>query len=664
MKLLYSILSAAAVILLCCSNAVASGYKVTLKGVMEESYVLYGWHWGEKYSIDTIKAHKGKAVFKGEKNLECGTYRISDLDGKRTVDFTVPVGNDNFRAEYKLQERKIWLKKGNRENSLYVEFQNLINWEWEEIGDKDKFMARLTDIQERIAAQVPGTLVDIILTNNLFAPQTAIELERKFPFGNTIISNTDFIRDKVHQYLGLLQQDRYETIKEGVYNMIGSGATRELQGKLAHTAYEFFYNTKVMGHEGIAVEIARDWFLSDKLEWPNEEGKFMLHTFVEFNRHSLLGMEAPELNLKDTSGNTISLHSMDSEYTILYFYTDECRSCKEETPKLVDFVNGYDQGALSVYAVYADGNPDKWKKYIESNLFIWHPFINWVNVYDPDYSSGFQILYNVIKTPQIFLLDKEMNIIGRGLSVDMLKEILESKNALGNQTRDLLDKSFASMVDDTGAIREVIDTILANDEGNIERNKDFIWDSYISLGRSNIYSLQEEAVWVAEKYILGKPELWRKRLLDKVKEEVRKFNMNRLGEKAAEITLERVDGSSIALSDVTTKYKVLYFYRPNCGMCSEVTPKMARLYRGFKEKLDIEFVAINLGGNYSEWIGYIQKNGAEWLDLRGTDGNSTPIYNEYWLQNIPAIYLLKDNIVVAKDINDIDLENILKYIIQ
>lgn len=664
MKLLYSILSAAAVILLCCSNAVASGYKVTLKGVMEESYVLYGWHWGEKYSIDTIKAHKGKAVFKGEKNLECGTYRISDLDGKRTVDFTVPVGNDNFRAEYKLQERKIWLKKGNRENSLYVEFQNLINWEWEEIGDKDKFMARLTDIQERIAAQVPGTLVDIILTNNLFAPQTAIELERKFPFGNTIISNTDFIRDKVHQYLGLLQQDRYETIKEGVYNMIGSGATRELQGKLAHTAYEFFYNTKVMGHEGIAVEIARDWFLSDKLEWPNEEGKFMLHTFVEFNRHSLLGMEAPELNLKDTSGNTISLHSMDSEYTILYFYTDECRSCKEETPKLVDFVNGYDQGALSVYAVYADGNPDKWEKYIESNLFIWHPFINWVNVYDPDYSSGFQILYNVIKTPQIFLLDKEMNIIGRGLSVDMLKEILESKNALGNQTRDLLDKSFASMVDDTGAIREVIDTILANDEGNIERNKDFIWDSYISLGRSNIYSLQEEAVWVAEKYILGKPELWRKRLLDKVKEEVRKFNMNRLGEKAAEITLERVDGSSIALSDVTTKYKVLYFYRPNCGMCSEVTPKMARLYRGFKEKLDIEFVAINLGGNYSEWIGYIQKNGAEWLDLRGTDGNSTPIYNEYWLQNIPAIYLLKDNIVVAKDINDIDLENILKYIIQ
>ena len=79
-----------------------------------------------------------------------------------------------------------------------------------------------------------------------------------------------------------------------------------------------------------------------------------------------------------------------------------------------------------------------------------------------------------------------------------------------------------------------------------------------------------------------------KKLLDKVHGEVQRFNMNRLGSKAAEITLEMVDGSSIGLSDVTTKYKVLYFYRPNCGVCAEVTPKMAAIYNEFKEKIDIE----------------------------------------------------------------------------
>ena len=501
--------------------------------------------------------------------------------------------------------------------------------------------------------------MDIILTNNLFAPQTAEQLKENFPFGNKIIANTNFAKEKVQQYLALLQYNHYGTVKEKVYELIESGEDRSLQGKLAHTAYEFFYNTKIMGQEGIAVEIARDWFLSNKLEWPNEEGKFMLRTFVEFNRHSLIGMDAPELNLQDTTGTTVPLRSMDTEYTIVYFYTDDCRSCREETPKLVDFVNGYSHGPLSVYAVYAESNPDKWKKYIEENLYIWHPFVNWVNVYDPDYSSGFQMLYNVMKTPQMFLLDKEMKIIGRGLSVESLKQMLDSRNNLRDRTRAFLEESFNSMADDTAGIREVINAVLDQNSNDEEGYKDFVWDCYATLGRSASYLLQEQAIWVAEKYILGRPDLWSAILADRVKEEVRRFNMNRLGEKAAQIALERADGSSILLEDVTNEYKVLYFYRPNCGMCSAVTPKMAKLYNGFKDKLDIEFIAINLGGSTREWIEYIGNCGAEWTNVRGTDGDSSGIYSAYWLQNIPAIYLLKDNIVVAKDINDIDLEEIL-----
>ena len=96
-------------------------------------------------------------------------------------------------------------------------------------------------------------------------------------------------------------------------------------------------------------------------------------TFVEFNRHSLLGMEAPELNLIDTSGNAVSLHSLDAEYKIIYFYTSDCATCRKETPELVDFINGYSQGPLAVYAVYADNNVEKWKDYINSELYIWKP---------------------------------------------------------------------------------------------------------------------------------------------------------------------------------------------------------------------------------------------------------------------------------------------------
>ena len=659
MKSLRKILYTIAILLFCSRVAIAADYRIVLKGLTAGEYLLQGWHWGEKYSLDTVAASKGKAVFKGKNALHCGTYIICTKEGKRILEFVVPEQNNSFRAEYSIKGREITIKKGNLENRLYVEFQNLINWKWEEMGSKDKFLSALSGLQKKVAEQLPGSLMDIILTNNLFAPQTAEQLKENFPFGNKIITNTNFAKEKVQQYLALLQYNHYGTVKEKVYELIESGEDRSLQGKLAHTAYEFFYNTKIMGQEGIAVEIARDWFLSNKLEWPNEEGKFMLRTFVEFNRHSLIGMDAPELNLQDTTGTTVPLRSMDTEYTIVYFYTDDCRSCREETPKLVDFVNGYSHGPLSVYAVYAEGNPDKWKKYINDNLYIWHPFVNWVNVYDPDYSSGFQMLYNVIKTPQMFLLDKEMKIIGSGLSVESLKQLLDSRNNLRDRTRAFLEESFNSMADDTAGIREVINAVLEQNSNDEEGYKDFVWDCYATLGRSADYRLQEQAIWVAEKYILGRPDLWSSILADRVKEEVRRFNMNRLGEKAAQIALERADGSSILLEDVTNEYKVLYFYRPNCGMCSAVTPKMAKLYNGYKDKLDIEFVAINLGGSTREWIEYIGNCGAEWTNVRGTDGDASGIYSAYWLQNIPAIYLLKDNIVVAKDINDIDLEEIL-----
>ena len=97
-------------------------------------------------------------------------------------------------------------------------------------------------------------------------------------------------------------------------------------------------------------------------------------------------------------------------------------------------------------------------------------------------------------------------------------------------------------------------------------------------------------------------------------------------------------------------------------MCSQVTPKMAELYNEFKDKLDIQFLAINLGGGYREWIEYTQMIGADWENHRGSDGDSSPIYAEYHLENIPAIYLLINNIVVAKGINEIDLKEILNSI--
>lgn len=647
--------------------AAAKGYKVVLDSTKGDttSYVLCGWEWGEKFRIDTVKAARsGKVTFSAKEDLKCGNYAVYELSGRKITEFIVPRRNKDFSIQFAKDGKGYSVKRGNGENKLFVGFQNFLNYGWSKLESAEEFAARLVQMKEKAATEFPNSLTHIILESALSKPESAAHMKSSFPFSDTIILNTQFAEDKVEQYLRLLQYNHNDTIIKYVDSLVSSGGNKKLQGRLAHTAFQFFHDSEIMGQEGVAVDIAQKWFLSNKLEWPNEEGKFMLRTFVEFNKHSLIGMDAPELVLKDTLGENVPLRSLEGEYTIVYFYTDDCITCRKETPQLVDFVNGYEGGPLTVYAVYADNKPERWKDYIEKNLFIYSPFMNWVNVYDPDYESNFQMLYNVVKTPQMFLLDREKKIVGRGLNVKGLKELLEQRNRQRDETRGFILQFFTPMAGDASRIAEGIDMFYNSSKGNIALLKEFMYEIYNTLGRSDDYTLQQGAVYLAEKYILGMSQLWDGPFLKKTAEEVRIFNTNKLGDIAADMILENPDGSSIGISDVTTEYKVLYFYRPNCGLCSEVTPKMAALYNEFKDKMDIQVLAINLGGNYAEWINYISSNCPDWENVRGIDGDSSEIYGNYYLESVPTIYLLKDNVVVAKDINDIELKETLNTIIQ
>ena len=94
-----------------------------------------------------------------------------------------------------------------------------------------------------------------------------------------------------------------------------------------------------------------------------------------------------------------------------------------------------------------------------------------------------------------------------------------------------------------------------------------------------------------------------------------------------------------------------------CAQIEVIDPRSPAI-----EKKEYDFCI--LGKGYEEWINYFSSVGADWENVRGTEGDSSEIYSRYYLQNIPTIYLLKGNVVVAKDINDNELKNILNSITQ
>ncbi|MGQ8337897.1 thioredoxin-like domain-containing protein [Sunxiuqinia sp. A32] len=182
------------------------------------------------------------------------------------------------------------------------------------------------------------------------------------------------------------------------------------------------FQSEIMGIENVFVDIAERYYLSGKADWVSEKTLEKIKLEVFYRRNNLMGMKARELVLEDAAGEYHSLHQLTTPYTLLVFWEPNCSHCKTEIPKLYeDIFLKANPSQLAIYAVYTQDNLEEWQDFISDNEIN-----DWINVWDPQHTSQFNLLYNVRSTPTIYLLDKDKIIVAKNMSVDNAKRILES----------------------------------------------------------------------------------------------------------------------------------------------------------------------------------------------------------------------------------------------
>ena len=137
------------------------------------------------------------------------------------------------------------------------------------------------------------------------------------------------------------------------------------------------------------------------------------------------GKLAPEIKLKDTNGEFISLSSYKGKVVLLDFWASWCMPCRKNNPSLVALYEKFKGDGFEILGVSIDENNDAWKKAIEKDGLTWKQVVD-----NKGWNAKSTDDYIIDAIPASFLIDQDgvikgVNLEGRELE-GTIKKLLNA----------------------------------------------------------------------------------------------------------------------------------------------------------------------------------------------------------------------------------------------
>ncbi len=461
------------------AQADKKGYEIIIEvDNFKEDHAFLANYYGDKpYIKDSIGVTNGKIIFKGEEALDGGIYLAVLPPDNLFIQFFVSEGEQHFKMTANAANLAgSVVVDGSLDNKLFYDYMNFLSGQLdkktaieakkEAAADDKKKLDAITEEFKQLDQEVktyhndilkkhPKTLTAAFIANRIdveipdFEGTDEEKREKQWQYvkehyfdmldmGDPRLVRAPFLYQKIDHYIKKLTVQHPDSLAKSIDKILTlvKPADETFKYYLVHFL-NMFAKSKIVGMDAVYVHIVDNYYAKGLASWTDEKQLKKIIKNANTLRPILIGKTAPNIEVEKQDKSKISLHDIDNELTILFFWSPDCGHCKKAMPHMVEFYKNYKSKDVEVFGICTEVQ-DKcekcWPAIEEKNMG------DWINTTDPFLKSRYKVIYDIRTTPQIFILDKDKKIISKRIGAEQVKDVVDEYFQIKERKNEKEDK--------------------------------------------------------------------------------------------------------------------------------------------------------------------------------------------------------------------------------
>lgn len=233
---------------------------------------------------------------------------------------------------------------------------------------------------------------------------------------------TNFLHKRVEYYMEKLVPQNPDSIINELDSFITKiePANEVYRYYLSHYLNKFA-NSKIVGQDKVYVHLAHEYYAKGKTPWVKEKTLKKITKEADKIFPILIGKPAPDFTLFMEDGTPVALKEIKEDFVVMFFWKPGCGHCKKATPFIKDFAKNYADKSVKLLSI-CNGVGKEFGKCWEAVKK--KEMEELINVGDQYQKSRILSNYYINSAPKVFILDKERNIVMKGIGAKQLEDVM------------------------------------------------------------------------------------------------------------------------------------------------------------------------------------------------------------------------------------------------